>query len=225
MVALSGSNWRLAPSLVAMWEEANRIAPRRSRAADGSIGDAAHSARKSDHNPAAGWVCAVDLTHDPGGGFDAHARARMLVARRDHRIKYVISNAQIARSYATSIYPAWTWTPYSGPNAHRSHAHFSVHNTPTARGDVGLWWPSTPTPPDPAKELQELLMADPRGAARLCMRTFLGRSPKTYEELNFHASEITRRTLNGYIEWLEQQAEAKSWAAKIGAEVRTPDPS
>jgi hypothetical protein len=222
MVATSGSNWRLAPSLIAMWEEANRLAPRRSRAADGSIGDAAHSARLSDHNPADGWVCAVDLTHDPVDGWDAHARARMLVARHDHRIKYVISNGQIARSYNTSSVAAWTWGPYTGANAHLSHAHFSVHNTTTARNDVSAWWPSTPNP-DPITELEDILMADPRGAARLCMRTFLGRSPKSYTELDYHAGVISARTLNGYIEWLEQQAEAKAWATKIGAEVRTPD--
>lgn len=154
MVALSGRTWKLAPCLVSMVDEANRIAPKRIRTADGSIGDAAHSARTSQHNPEHGYVCAVDLTHAPASGFDAHARARMTIARRDPRIRYVISNGQIARGYATGRIQAWTWEPYTGPNAHRLHAHWSVWNTPELRSDRSLWWPhsATPTtPPPPVK--------------------------------------------------------------------------
>lgn len=147
MVALTGRNWRLAPCLVAMVDEANRIGPKRNRKSDGSIGDPSHSARASDHNPSDGWVCAVDLTHAPASGFDAHARARMAVARRDPRIKYVISNGQIARSYAKPGLPAWTWTTYTGPNKHTLHAHFSVRNDPAARDDRSPWWPAAPPPP------------------------------------------------------------------------------
>jgi len=74
-------------------------------------------------------------------------------------------------------------------------------------------------------EEDDIMAADPRGAARLCMREFLGRSPASYAELDFHAGQIKALTLNGYIEWLEGQAEAKAWATKIGAEVRSPDPA
>lgn len=86
MVATRGRGWQLAPSLVAMVEEADRLAPARSRASDGSIGDGAHASRKSDHNPDQGWIDAVDITHDPAGGFDAHAHARNVAARHDPRI-------------------------------------------------------------------------------------------------------------------------------------------
>ena len=141
MVAQAGRGWKLAPCLVAMVDEANRIAPDRNRKADGSIGDTAHSARKSDHNPANGWVTALDLTHAPASGFDAHARARQVIARQDERIKYVISNGMIAKSYASRGRAPWIWQPYTGPNPHRHHAHFSIHNTPTARDDVRPWWP------------------------------------------------------------------------------------
>ena len=123
-----------------MWDEANRIAPMRNRKADGSIGDTSHQARTSDHNPSNGWVCALDLTHAPESGFDAHARARMVVARHDHRIKYVISNRMIAKSYASRGYAPWEWQPYTGSNPHTFHAHFSVHNTTAARSDKSLWW-------------------------------------------------------------------------------------
>lgn len=163
MVAKTGRGWKLAPCLVAMEAEADRIAPKRNRKADGSIGDAAHSARTSDHNPSNGWVCAIDLTHDRAGGFDAHARARLVVARHDHRIKYVISNGQVARAYPSRVtgknravnrseernghIPPWVWANYTGSNPHRHHAHFSIVNETAARDDRSPWWPSGPVAP------------------------------------------------------------------------------
>lgn len=143
-VSHSGRGWRLAPSLIAMEAEADRLAPHRSKVSDGSIGDAAHRARgsKSDHNPEGGWVTALDLTHDPRGGWDAHARARQLAARRDPRIDYIISNREI-----------WDlgrgWRRYTGPNGHTQHAHFSIFNTATARGITDPFWPAAGTPPRP----------------------------------------------------------------------------
>lgn len=225
MVALAGRGWQLAPCLVSLVDEANDIAPKRIRTADGSIGDLAHASRASDHNPSGGYVTAVDLTHAPASGFDAHARARMVVARRDHRIKYVISNRQIARGYAKPGIPAWTWVPYTGANAHVAHAHFSVVNTPNARDDRSPWWPTNPrpvTPPPPVRQ-EDDVMADPQGAARFLMRTYLGRGPKDQAELDFHAGEVKRLGVNGYIVWLEVSKEAQAWARRIGAEVRTPD--
>ena len=141
-VAHSGREWKLAPSLIAMEAEADRIAPRRSRASDGSIGDQSHRARASDHNPENGWVTALDLTHDPRNGWDAHARARQLAARRDPRIDYIISNWEI-----------WDlsrgWRQYTGSNGHTAHAHFSIFNTATARGLTDPFWPAAGTPPPP----------------------------------------------------------------------------
>lgn len=153
MTVHAGRGWRLAPSLIAMEAEADRLAPRRSTASDGSIGDQSHAARKSDHNPEGGWVTALDLTHDPRGGWDAHARARELANRRDPRIDYLISNRQI-----------WTlargWRPYTGANPHTHHAHTSIFNTATARGITDPFWPGTAyrppvvvvLPPPPPKE-------------------------------------------------------------------------
>ena len=136
-----------------MEDEANALAPNRNRKADGSIGDTAHSNRTSDHNPAPdGYVYALDLTHAPASGFDAHARARLLVGRRDRRLKYVISDRMIARGYDKPGIPAWTWTPYTGPNPHTFHAHFSVDAA--FRNDTRPWWGhiAAPPPPPPPRE-------------------------------------------------------------------------
>ena len=151
-----------------MVDEADRIAPNRNRKADGSIGDTAHSSRTSDHNPAPdGYVYALDLTHAPASGFDAHARARLVVARADRRIKYVISDRMIARGYDKPGVPAWTWTPYSGPNPHTFHAHFSVDAA--FRNDTRPWWPTAT--PEPIEEddmaiFVEMILSSYREAGR-----------------------------------------------------------
>ena len=132
-VAKVGRGWSLVPSLVALEAEADRLAPGRRRVSDGSIGDAAHADRVSDHNPSGGWVHAIDLTDDPKGGFDAHAHARRVVARKDRRIKYVISNRRI---YGPGSRFGWAGGPYSGANPHTAHAHFSVLPTSVGRFDV-----------------------------------------------------------------------------------------
>jgi len=119
---LSGTGWRLARSLVTLRDEVNAFAPGRSRAADGTIGDAAHAARSSRHNPNAhGVVTALDVTHDPAGGMDVHALARRLVLHPHPDLCYVISARQIAmRAHG------WEWRPYTGSSPHTAHAHFAV---------------------------------------------------------------------------------------------------
>lgn len=134
MTVHSGRGWRLAPSLVALEAEANRIAPRRSQRSDGSIGDAAHRHRKSDHNPSGGIVHAIDLTADPRGGFDAHAHGRSIAARNDARVAYLISNRQIWE-------PGRGWRRYDGENPHTQHLHVSIAHTRAAENDTSTWLP------------------------------------------------------------------------------------
>jgi hypothetical protein len=142
MVAIVGTGWRLAPSLVALIDEADSKWPTRSIASDGSIGDAAHAKRISDHNPdASGDVLAVDLTDDKWAGCDADAFAEHLLARRDPRIKYVICNGRIFRSYGST---AWQWTPYTGINGHFAHTHVSILDTEAAKFDTSPWFPPSP---------------------------------------------------------------------------------
>ncbi len=154
MVALKGKGrggpWQLAPALEQLWREANAIAPRRDRSSDGSIGDPAHAARTSNHNPQESgridWVDAIDIDHDPANGMDIHARVRQWVAAGDDRLEEVISNGRI-----------WTWArrhegwrKYSGANAHTLHAHITVrdsHRHSTRPWFVGV--PAFPTPGPP----------------------------------------------------------------------------
>jgi hypothetical protein len=120
--------WRLARGLDKLRSQVNAKYPNRSRKIDGTIGDAKHSARASDHNPRGGIVHAWDVTHSPATGFDAHAFAERLRTARDPRISYVISNARIFSSTKSP----WVWRKYGGSNPHRSHVHVSIRGNPHA---------------------------------------------------------------------------------------------
>lgn len=120
-------NPRLARSLATMLAQINAAHPKRSKASDGFIGDAAHASRSSDHNPwvrdgAVGVVTAGDFTHDPANGFDGQVFADALRTSRDSRIKYVIHNGRIFSSFISP----WTWRPYTGSNPHEHHVHVSI---------------------------------------------------------------------------------------------------
>ena len=62
--------WRAAHSLTTLLAQVNKAHPGRSKKSDGVIGDKAHAATASDHNPVAGVVHALDLTNDPAKGLD-----------------------------------------------------------------------------------------------------------------------------------------------------------
>lgn len=148
--------WRLAKALGAtgtagLLGEVNARAPRRSKASDGGIGDPAHSARSSDHNPCTCCrvVCARDFTHDPAGGFDSYAfaewlRARVVADPPEKRVKYVISNGRIFSGVGQS-HPAGVWRPYRGKNRHDHHVHVSVRHAAPFYDDTRSWdWNAAP---------------------------------------------------------------------------------
>lgn len=122
-------SWKVAESLDRLLAQLNAFAPNRSKVSDGSIGDAAHATRDSDHNP---WlvldgqplVTARDFTHDPAGGLDCNRLAATLVRARDSRVKYAIWSGRIIDS-RPQFHP-WQWRPYDGANPHNHHLHLSV---------------------------------------------------------------------------------------------------
>jgi hypothetical protein len=119
--------WRVAESLQRLLEQVNQMAPGRSKASDGAIGDPSHQSRNSDHNPWVidgniGVVTARDITHDPKNGCDAQKIADSIVASKDPRVKYIIWNRQICNA---KVEP-WKWRKYTGPSPHNKHIHISV---------------------------------------------------------------------------------------------------
>lgn len=148
MVWTGSGNLILAPSLVALYDQADARFPDRSIASDGTIGDAAHADRVSDHNPAPytdgkSYVTAADLTDwDPR--FDVDEMLENLRQERDPRIKYGISDGRFFSSYATPDRAAWAWAPYNGLNGHFKHVHISVLMSDVGLFDTSSWFPAKP---------------------------------------------------------------------------------
>ncbi len=132
--------WRLAKSLETLRKQINEAAPKRVKTSDGTIGDAAHSSRASDHNPVGGVVHAIDITHDPQNGVNCNLIATALKGSGDPRIKYVIWNKFI---WNPDVSP--DWRPYSGANPHNKHIHVSVRAGRLA-DDTGPWSWGGPKP-------------------------------------------------------------------------------
>lgn len=146
------AEWRVAKSLLKLREQFNTMSPRRNKSADGTIGDAAHASRSSDHNPwvkdgKQGVVTALDITHDPANGVNIGVIAEHMRIAKDPRLKYVIANGQI---FSSTTSP-WQWRKYTGTNPHRAHFHTSVNSTKNHYDNDKPW--SLPggyvPPPDP----------------------------------------------------------------------------
>jgi hypothetical protein len=129
-------NPRPAKSLVVLRDQYNAKYPKRGKASDGMLGDEAHAARQSDHNPDKnGVVRALDITHDPEHGLDISAEAHRLVDSGDPRIYYVIANGRIWG------WPKKQWYDYDGTDKHFNHMHISVN---TSNGDDTTPWKIDP---------------------------------------------------------------------------------
>ena len=136
--------WRVAKCLLALREQVNKKAPNRKKSHDGTIGDAAHASRASDHNPwvkdgGVGVVTALDITHDPAGGCDAGGIVEAIRGSRDSRVKYIIWNQRISNPLPLDGQPPWAWRPYTGPNPHDKHCHISVKPEKASYDSVKIW--------------------------------------------------------------------------------------
>lgn len=145
--------WRLAVSLETLRNEVNARWPGRNKASDGTLGDTAHAATASDHNPnPQGVVCAFDITHDPTDGPDCDVLFAELADRRHPDCKYLIWDRQIVRAYDKPGIPAWMPAPYTGADPHTNHIHVSVgvgpdgHSAPGTYDHDAPWLDSTLTP-------------------------------------------------------------------------------
>jgi hypothetical protein len=110
--------------------------PDRDRKSDGWIGDAAHSNRKSDHNPDPinGQVRGLDVDSNLDSRADTSiylANQIRLCAKKDKRIKYIIHFGKIASKKSL-----WRFVKYRGSNPHHSHIHISFNK----EGDQNSSW-------------------------------------------------------------------------------------
>jgi hypothetical protein len=135
--------WELVPALVKLRENANRIAPNRDKASDGSIGDLAHCPKddptpSSKHCPnSKGEVLALDLDVDfkqTGVTMTKFIDAILDSPADKAKLKNIIYNRRIAsRSWG------WTWRDYDGANAHDKHAHFEAYDSTAAKNSTSNW--------------------------------------------------------------------------------------
>lgn len=160
------AKWRLADSLRKLRDQINTASPRRNKESDGSIGDAAHATRDSDHNPwvkaadGVGVVTAIDVTHDPTNGVDGNALSKSVIA--DSRVKYVIWNGRIWKKRTGQ------WEAYRGINPHKHHVHISVQPTGYDNAED---WPLSVGSPDASPARPTLKRGDKgREVARLQSR-------------------------------------------------------
>lgn len=126
--------WYLAPALATGRAEVNARWPGRDKTSDGTIGDTAHQATRSDHNPnSRESVDAWDMDRD---GVDVWAVINAF--QRHPSSHYWIWNRQIADRDS-----GWKRQPYSGTNPHTQHVHFSIRQTAAAEQDRRPWgiWP------------------------------------------------------------------------------------
>ncbi len=135
-------SWRVCPALAVLANQVDARFPTRSKLSDGTIGDAAHRSRKSDHNPDPDEsVNARDWTDDPSVGFSVKQFAAELIAADDARLRYMILGQKI-----------WLrgvgWTRYGG--AFHRHLHTSIYHD-ERENDTRAWKiPMLGAPVDPS---------------------------------------------------------------------------
>ncbi len=132
------SKWRVVAGADVLRSQLNKRFPKRDKRSDGTIGDKAHQARVSDHNPdASGWVHAIDFDADflgPNGGAAGRAEAERFAnqlrlyaksgAAGSNRLKYIVYNNRIA----SGTYEKQFWTWRKGKWGHEQHIHVSFTN-------------------------------------------------------------------------------------------------
>jgi peptidoglycan hydrolase-like protein with peptidoglycan-binding domain len=146
---------RLAINLATLRAEIDARWPHRDRRSDGWIGDAAHQARKSDHNPdAGGLVHAIDVDKD---GIDP----RLLVRQAIHHgsVQYVIFDRTI-----WSLRNDFRPRRYTGDNPHTDHVHVSGRRGDRFEVDRTAWGiaAAVPGPALKAAPMRALRLAQPR---------------------------------------------------------------
>jgi len=147
------ADWYLNRALTNFRSAVNARYPNRDKASDGTVGDDAHQATSSDHNPDpagepdAGSVDAWDMDVDLRSGNDAAAIERLKAVFQAHESsRYWIHNRQIA-----SRSTGWRRDPYTGPNPHERHVHWNTRESHEASTVPWL------LPPEPSGDTMLLI--------------------------------------------------------------------
>lgn len=186
--------WRECYSLQTLLTQINALYPNRSKVSDGEIGDERHQQEStSGHNPNKfGVVTALDITNDPVNGPDSHSIALALIASRDPRFWYVISNGQICNS----VVAPWAWRKYNGSNGHYHHVHISVKNDPRLY-DITKPWDLSQLQSTPLIISQQVLKFGDVGMDVKRLQTLLKLNPDGVFGKNTQTAVIAFQKANG----------------------------
>jgi hypothetical protein len=149
------ATWEVTPALLALRETFNRHCPQRDKTSDGSIGDPAHAASSSDHNPdetgntpindadSINEVHAIDVDvnlrqSDARGPFTMERAVQAILtdcrSGQENRLRYIIYDRRI-----WSASSSWREQRYTGDNPHDKHAHFSGSYTTSRERNSRPW--------------------------------------------------------------------------------------
>jgi hypothetical protein len=147
---------KLVKAGVKLRDQLNQRFPGRDKSSDGWVGDSAHQARKSDHNPDKnGWVHAIDIDENMGKGAGRRgATARefadqlIKLAREGKdrgRLKYVVYENRIASgSYKDKF---WVWREGNWGHQHHIHVSFTEKaQNDNAEFDLPIFSTEDPAP-------------------------------------------------------------------------------
>jgi hypothetical protein len=145
------ASWVLVPCLIRLRSEFDQMAPQRDRASDGAVGDAAHQAEVSDHNPdetgsvpihdadKLNEVHAIDVDSDLlESDLTMEKVVQFLLGRcrsgAETRLRYIIYRRRI-----WSASSGWAEKAYTGASPHTEHAHFSVSYASSGEASTVSW--------------------------------------------------------------------------------------
>ncbi len=149
------AGWHLNPFLTSFREAVNEAYPRRGKASDGTLGDLAHAARSSEHNPDTdgsvdAWDMDVNLlgSSTPTGTAAELAEVRAVLARfqKQPGAQLWIFRGKIANRDVDN----WRVREYDGPNPHDHHAHLQSKQTREKQRFTGVILPASNKEPDMA---------------------------------------------------------------------------
>lgn len=203
-----GADWILIACLKQLFAEFDAIAPRRSHASDGSIGDAAHAREVSDHNPDEtgkvpihdadhiNEVHAIDVDNKLGIHVDGYSdpmegAVQFLLKRcrsgAETRLRYIIYNRRIW-DYRSD----WAEKAYTGASAHTEHAHFSASYDSDKEASTASWH---------LEELADMTPDEMRGVLKEFLGDPLSRDQKTDKYSSGIGQRVWWNDINGQRAW------------------------
>lgn len=233
------ASWKPVAGVTVLLNQINKRWPKRDKASDGILGDAAHAARASDHNPdGRGYVHALDIDEDfRGSENDARWYADQLIAYARTkqpgfvRLKYVVYEQQVA----SGTYASQNWVWRDGDYGHTQHIHTSftkIGETDPSEFQIPILY-GTPNVWDGVAPYYDILVdaeksgaknkATHRLACRLAELGFYEGKPLPEGKQGFPSKAI--KTMQDYMGWARTDSYEPRTHKAIFKELKLSDPT